>query len=479
MSDVRVALINEGSYPFVAGGVSTWCDQLVRGLSDFEFQLVTITSNGTERPVWDLPANVGGPGGGLIGYPIWGRALPVPSGARQAATEGAALLCQGMLAKGYAGQGKFELGLRTLTEVAELGCHPLAGVDVAGALIDAWRTARYGDRPLPTLTLRDADYAAELIEHSVRPLALVLSGADLSHPAAGGLPSLIALAAKWRSGTPLVMSEHGVYLRERYLAFGADYSPGVKVAVLCFFRALARLCYQEAALIAPVSDFNGRWALRHGADPAKVITVPNGVDRARYEPIDGEPADPTVTWVGRVDPLKDLETLIRAFRIVRDEVPDARLRLFGPVPAGNEAYAATCRDLIAELGLADAVTFEGPVSSSRLAFEAGHVAALSSISEGLPYSILEAMMCGRATVSTDVGGVAEAVADAGILVPPREPPALARACVSLLLNPGRRTELGMRGRQRALARFTVEHCVGTYRELYVDVLDGVPVRVAV
>jgi glycosyltransferase involved in cell wall biosynthesis len=472
---VRVALINEGTYPFTAGGVSTWCDQLVRGLADHQFQLVTITADGGERPVWALPQNVGGPGGGLIAYPIWGRALPAPSRARRAAGEAAVLLGQGMLAQGddaEDGSARFALGLRVLTEVAESGCHPLAGVDLAGALLEAWPTARAAGRRLPPLTLRDAARAAELIEHAVRPLALTLTGIDLCHPAAGGLPSLIALAAKWRSGTPMVMSEHGVYLRERYLAFGAGFSLGAKAATLAFLRALARLCYREADLIAPVSDFNGRWALRHGADPAKVITVPNGVDGARYEPIDSEPAEPTVTWVGRVDPLKDLETLIRAFRIVRDEIPEARLRLFGPVPVGNEEYAATCRALIAELDLVEAVSFEGPVASSRDAFSAGHVAALSSISEGLPYSILEAMMCGRATVNTDVGGVAEAVADAGILVPPRQPLAFARACISLLQDRGRRMEISTRARQRALARFTVDHCVGTYRALYLDAVDA-------
>jgi glycosyltransferase involved in cell wall biosynthesis len=100
------------------------------------------------------------------------------------------------------------------------------------------------------------------------------------------------------------------------------------------------------------------------------------------------------------------------------------------------------------------------------------VAALSSISEGLPYSVLEAMMCGRVTVSTEVGGVAEAVGDAGMLVPPRDPSAFARACVALLLDPDRRTDLGERGRRRALARFTLRHCVGTYQALYLDAVDA-------
>ena len=122
--------------------------------------------------------------------------------------------------------------------------------------------------------------------------------------------------------------------------------------------------------------------------------------------------------------------------------------------------------MAADLGLTEAVTWAGPVASSREAFAAGQVAALSSISEGMPYTVLEAMMCGRATVSTDVGGVAEAVGDAGLVVPPRDPVAFGRACAELLVDGTRRAELARRGQERARAEFTLERCLTAYRSCY-------------
>jgi glycosyltransferase involved in cell wall biosynthesis len=152
--------------------------------------------------------------------------------------------------------------------------------------------------------------------------------------------------------------------------------------------------------------------------------------------------------------------------VAREQVPTARLHLAGPVPAGNEQYAEHCRRLAVQLGLAHAVTWSGPVASSREAFAAGQVAALSSVSEGMPYTVLEAMMCGRATVSTDVGGVAEAVGEAGLVVPPRDPVALGRACASLLLDPQLKQTLARKGRDRATTQFTLHRCLSAYFERY-------------
>ncbi|MBB5872885.1 glycosyltransferase involved in cell wall biosynthesis [Allocatelliglobosispora scoriae] len=477
---MRVALINEGTYPYVLGGVSTWCDQLVRGLTDIDWHLVTMVGQASVTPALTVPGNVAS----LTAVPVWGR----PRAPRRRLTEAAARMCAGMLGDSPEHLATFREALRELAmpHRADIrpscqrcrdspitcprhglaGRHPLYGLPLAELLLDAWHAAQgTGTRPLPPLTLRDADEAAVLIEHSVRPLAAVLPPVDVCHANANGLSSLVALAAKWRFGTPFLMTEHGVYLRERYLSTG-DQSPGVKVALLRFHRALARLAYAEADLLAPVSGFNQRWEERHGADPARITIIPNGVDPERFPPLPEEPSTPTISWVGRIDPLKDLPTLIRALAVVRAQIPDARLYLAGPVPAGNTDYAEMCHELTAELGLTDAVTFAGPVASSREAFAAGHVAALSSISEGMPYTIVEAMMCERATVSTDVGGVAEMVGDAGIVVPPRDPVAFGEACITLLRDRELRLDLARRGRERALARFTLRRCLDAYLERY-------------
>ncbi len=149
-----------------------------------------------------------------------------------------------------------------------------------------------------------------------------------------------------------------------------------------------------------------------------------------------------------------------------------RLRLFGSAPAGAEAYLQSCRDLAAELGVADAVGFEGRVEEIRDAYAAGSVVVLSSISEGFPYTLIEAMTCGRACVATDVGGVSEALGDTGRLVPPRDPDAMAAACLELLGDTDLRGRLGAEARERALANFTVDRAIGTFGEVYEGLTRG-------
>lgn len=447
---MRVALISEDTYPYVRGGAATWCHQLLHGLDRHTFHLVALISgDSVPEPVYAVPANVSA----VSAYPINGR--PVRHRNRPAATAAAVILCRGFLSEET---GMFADGLRRLADLA-VGGHPLHGVPLADVLLDAWQASRRPDSP--RMSVRDARCAAELIEYAVRPLAVRLPPVDLCHPVASGLPLLVALAARWRSGTPFMLSEHGTYLRQ------VEGSPSVRAVMLRFYRALTRLGYAEAALIAPVSRFNQRWELRHGADPAKVVVVPGGVEPLRYPVLPTEPPVPTVVWVGRMAPHKDLHTLIRAFRRVRDAVPHAGLRLVGP--ASDAAYVASCRRLVDRLSLSGVVRFDDPVESSRQAFAAGHLVALSSVAEDMPYPLVEAMMCGRPTVSTDVGAVAEVVGDTGVLVPPGDPVALAGACVDLLADPARRRRLGAAARARALRLYTVDTVRRAYTHLYREV----------
>jgi hypothetical protein len=86
------------------------------------------------------------------------------------------------------------------------------------------------------------------------------------------------------------------------------------------------------------------------------------------------------------------------------------------------------------------------------------------------------MLCGRATVSTDVGAVVEAVGGTGLVVPPRNPRALAEACVSLLRDPERRVRLGAAARARALELFTVDQNISAFHGIYLEIVASTPVR---
>lgn len=202
-----------------------------------------------------------------------------------------------------------------------------------------------------------------------------------------GLGALPALAAKWQHQVPMIVTEHGIYMREQYLHLRRP-SFGWPVKDL-FLRFLSRVCalgYREAELITPGNVYNKRWEEELGADGARVRTVYNGVNPDAFPALTSEPDVPTISWVGRVDPVKDLETLLHAFALVVKQMPEARLRMFGAPPKGREAYLERCRVLAASLGIGDRVTFEGRVPDIIDAYAAGHVVVLCSISEGFPYS---------------------------------------------------------------------------------------------
>ncbi len=465
---MRVALITEG-YPYLVGGVSTWCDQIVRGLTEVAWHVVTIVGDGPATPAFVLPPQVAS----LTPVPTKSRRRTAVRRRLARPAQGAAhddavvRLCRGMLGDSAGALAVFADALRELA--TESGAP--AGAPLPEILLDSWSAAtRLLGQRLPRLTARDAQTAAVLLEQALRPLSATVAPVDLCHAAGGGLPALVALAAKWRGGAPFVLTEHRVQLRERYLD-SAGHTPAVRLLLLRLHRALARLAYAEADLIAPVTAFNRRWEVRLGADPGRIAVIPNGVDPQSYPPLPAEPATPTIVWVGRVDPVKDLHTLIRALGLVRAQVPDARLHLAGPVPAGGEAYARSCRALVGALGLESAVTFAGPVASSREVFAVGQVVALSSVSEGMPFAVVEAMLSGRPVVGTDTGGVAELVADTGLVVPPRDPAVFAAACVALLSDAGLRRRLAGQARTRALAHYPLYRCLETYRRQYARLTD--------
>jgi glycosyltransferase involved in cell wall biosynthesis len=468
---VKVALVSEGTYPFAMGGVSVWCDQLIRGLPDYRWDMVALTVDGAERSVWAPPENLDR----IVTIPLWG---PGGAGRRGRPADSFRSSYEAFLTslvtpidprpeRAAVDRSRFLLALRGLYEYSASGGDlgsALTSNEALTAMMDAWHSIRADENGL---TLADATQAAWLMEHMLRPLTTPPVRADVVHSSMNGLSMLVGMAAKWCYGTPLMLSEHGIYLRERYISYLDEDAPHpVKVLVLSFFRSLAGAAYLLCDALAPHSAYNRRWQLRNGAAPERMWTMYNGVAPESFPTAEAEPAEPTVVFMGRIDPLKDLHTLIRAFALVNERMPEARLRIYGGTPAINAGYRDSCAALIKDLGLEGCATLEGRIDDTVDAYHRGSVVALTSISEGFPYTVIEAMACGRTVVCTDVGGVAEAVGDAGIVVPPRDFAAVADACVRLLSDDELRHTLAARARTRVLDRFTLAQSLDAYRQLY-------------
>ena len=318
----------------------------------------------------------------------------------------------------------------------------------------------------------------ELLEHFLRPAGLDLPEADIYHATGNGLSALVGIAAAQRTGSPLVLSEHGVYLRERYLEYlTGELGPSAKRILLRFHRLLAVAAYRRADLIVPVTRYNKRWELHNGADPSRIRVVNNGVDPARFEHRLPEPErPPTVGFLSRIDRVKDPLTLIHAVAQLQKRIPELCVRVWGKVAEGQEDYEQECRDTVRRLGLDQLISFEGHTEDPAAACRAVDVLVSSSISEGLPYGIIEAMMGATPIVSTNVGGLPEALDGVGLLVEPGNPEQLADAVESLLRTPTRAAHLGRAARRRALQRFTLSGMVEQYRSIYDELCPSIDLR---
>ncbi len=207
----------------------------------------------------------------------------------------------------------------------------------------------------------------------------------------------------------------------------------------------------------------------------RVVVIPNFVDEQAFErPSDGviaawrdelrlEVGAPVIGVVASLSPIKDHATLLRAVSSLKSKWPMVRLVLVGDGPEREPL-----RQLVSQVGLDHVVRFAGlrpQLPSFHYLFD---VSVLSSVSEGFPNSLVEAMAAGRPIVATNVGGVPDAVREGenGLLVPPKDPEAFAAALETLLANPQRRASMGAAGAARARTEFHARHVVGSLEDLY-------------
>jgi glycosyltransferase involved in cell wall biosynthesis len=463
---VRILLTTEGTYPSVMGGVSTWVDQLIRGMEEHSFRVLEVSGPRPVNVVFPLPTNVEQVDTLHLWTPRGGAALRHEGG--HAAFDGA---LEALLGFADDDLDAFAHGLRTLARLGDRrNLWPAFERKATWALITEAMARLRGEPP----RLAEVALAIAWLRGTLVPLLSIPPRTDQAHTTSNGLSAIPAWLAAQEHGIPLMLTEHGLYLRERYLSFESERTPpAVKLLRGRFYRALAQRIYGDADLVVSVSEFNRSWQVQLGAPVERTRVVYNGVDPSGFPDAGRLPLpDPTVSWVGRIDPIKDLETLVSAFRRVRDHLASARLRLFGPVPKGNERYAEKVLALVSRLRLQDAIAFEGSISPIYRAYHGADVVALSSVSEGFPYVAIEAMMCGRPVVATRVGGVAEAVDRFGAMVTPRSPEAFGDALTELLVDPSRRAHLGAGARDRALSRFTLARMYDGYRGLYGELADA-------
>lgn len=345
--------------------------------------------------------------------------------------------------------------------------HLTLGLDVGGLeklLVEFARCADRGRFDLHFISLTDRGALAADVERYGWPV-------EALHAPAGLRPGLVVrLARLFRRLCPAVVHTHD----DRPLIYGA---PAARLAgvprvvhtrhhqgslLSARQRLLVRAAVQCNDHFVCISDDSARWARRQGVSARQLRVIPNGIDLTRFAFTGPAPSGPAVL-VARLSPEKDVGTLLAAAALVVRQRPDFRLQIAGDGPSRGELERRA-----AELQLTDRVRFLGTVRDVPGLLGEARLFALSSTTEGISLTLLEAMARGLPVVATRVGGNPEVVADGetGLLVPAGDPDRLARALLDLWTAPDLCARMGMAGRRRVEDRFDVRRMVARYETLY-------------
>ncbi|GAC1325288.1 MAG: D-inositol-3-phosphate glycosyltransferase [Mycobacteriales bacterium] len=301
------------------------------------------------------------------------------------------------------------------------------------------------------------------------------------------LSGQIGWLAKERWGIPLVHSAHTLAkVKNASLADGDEPEPWARVI------GEEQVVAAADRLLASTADEARQLVDLYGADPALVATVAPGVDLEAFRPGEastaqtrlGIPPDAVVlVFVGRIQPLKAPDVLLRAAARMVERDPELRAKLVGVIAGGPSgtglAEPLHLHKLAASLGIADLVRFEPPAAQARLAdlYRAATAVVVPSHSESFGLVALEAQACGTPVVAASVGGLRTAVADgrSGLLVEGHDPDDYARALQRLVAEPELRAALS-RGAVEHAGQFgwsvTAAGVLATYRAALDDAAGG-------
>jgi glycosyltransferase involved in cell wall biosynthesis len=457
--DVDVMLLLEGTFPFVSGGVSSWVNQIIRGFPAIRFGAIFLGSRAEDYGDlrYPLPDN-------LVHLEIvyLFEEQPNPPITRVKASKDAMALVESV-------HSLFETNMRA-PHCEHLFASMMNEAGPDGKL--SHETFLYSEASWEYIkkTYRRRSTDPSFVDYfwtirtihtpfwRLRAAALRSPRAKIYHSVSTGYAGILGVLLKHRYKRPFMLSEHGIYVKERKIdlyqaqwlkdnrsVFERDPSrvSYFRQLWIRFFEHLGYVTYQAADDIVALYEANRQRQLQDGAPPERTTNIPNGIDVARFAPLRAqrpEQIPQVLCLIGRVVPIKDIKTFIRAMRTVVNHLPAAQAWIAGPEDESPE-YAQECREITQQLGLENQVKFLGFQKLTELLPKVGLV-VLSSISEALPLVILEGYAAGVPTLSTDVGscrqlvfglpGEDAALGASGRVVRIADPQALAQAALELL-----------------------------------------------
>ncbi|MCD7837072.1 MAG: GT4 family glycosyltransferase PelF [Lachnospiraceae bacterium] len=468
---MKVCIVAEGCYPYVVGGVSSWIHSMIKAFPKTEYIILSIISDRSQsgKFAYELPENVSAVYEAYLDDLDWGHGRK--SGRRTKLNDREYKALRSIVLNQ-------EVDWETLFEMFQKGSFSiddlLMGADFLHIVQECYNL-RY-----PHIVFSDFLWTMRSI---YLPLFLILKTelprADIYHCVATGYAGVLGSMAKHFYRSALLVSEHGIYTREREEELlKAGWVSGIyKNIWIEQFRKMSQLAYTYADTVTSLYAHARELQIELGCPAEKTMITPNGIDVDRFADIPGKHEEDmafiNIGAVLRVTPIKDVKTMIRAFAFAKEEAYELKLWIMGPVDE-DEQYAKECFELVEALGVKD-VVFTGRIDVreylGRMDFT-----ILTSISEGQPLTILESYAAHKPVIVTDVGncreliyGIDDGCGTAGILTHIMNTSELKEAMLELAHSPAMRREMGENGYRRVVKRYRIELMRRTYEDIYEEI----------
>lgn len=488
-----VCLLLEGTYPYVAGGVSTWVKQLLDAMPQLRFSILFIGANAHQprEAKYEIPPHV------VELREVFVHDYPTP-GKR---------CCHPLRLS----KEEWQIIEETQMAMAQGEAFP---IDKIAPIVRRWKTPEEVlailDQSRESWEIRVKQYEAlgnqglSFLHYfwthrfiHIPPLQLLradLPYARIYHAACTGYAGMLGALAHALTGAPFLLTEHGIYTRERRIEiFHSEWihesdtegfldlsrtQSYFKRWWTNLFLSLSRVAYQAADRIFCLFEKNRQLQIRDGAPASRTAIIPNGIDTERFVKIplrERSRSEPfQIGFVGRVCAIKDVKTLLRALAILKARSIAFHAHILGPLDEEKD-YVEECRALTGALELEKFVTYHGRVNVLSF-LPRLDVIVLTSISEGMPFVILEGNCAGLPVVTTDVGACREMVegrlpedrklGPSGIVTPVASPAATAAALEKIARNPTLQLQMGRTGRQRVLNYYDIRDVMNQYLSEY-------------
>lgn len=467
---MKICIIAEGCYPYVVGGVSSWIHSLIRSFPQVEFSLVAVVASRRIRGkfLYELPKNLTSVTEVYLQDADWNlhKVLGSLPRLRLKGREWEALRTL-VMDESIDWEGVFRLFRTNRVSIDRL----LMSYEFY-QIVREFYLKKY-----PTLAFTDFLWTMRSV---YMPLFIAMQAklpqADIYHCIATGYSGVIgSLAKAAHPGSGLVVSEHGIYTREREEEIiKAKWVKGIyKDIWIEQFRKMSRCAYDAADTVTSLFLQAKQMQVELGCREEKIVVTPNGIDAGAFENIPQKAADDPYINVGalvRVAPIKDIKTMINAFYYAHRQNPALKLWIMGPDDE-DETYPGECRQLVSALHVEN-IVFTGPIQTTEYIGKMD-MTLLTSISEGQPLTVLESFAARRPVIATNVGnckglieGETDDFGEAGIVAPVLNVTQISQAILKLAGDAPLRRRMGDAGYKRLRRMYTIGDMVAAYDAIF-------------